>query len=67
MRHQARKAQEMAQNYAPIDENADARIKQEALDERTSIKKTSEKMGLAIHEVLVFHRNVDDTERNHLR
>lgn len=44
----------MEENYAPVDEKADAQLRKDALDEENSINTTAEKMGLSIHEVPHF-------------
>lgn len=41
----------MAENFAPIDEVADEKVKQEAKEEERIIRRTCEELGLRIHEV----------------
>lgn len=48
---QARKAAALAQNQAPIDPGADARLEREAKGEEVSIKETCDKLGVQIHEI----------------
>ncbi|KAH7916043.1 hypothetical protein BJ138DRAFT_766439 [Hygrophoropsis aurantiaca] len=48
---QARKAAALAQNYAPSDPEADARLEKEAKQEEISIKRTCDEMGVQIHEI----------------
>ncbi|KIK40502.1 hypothetical protein CY34DRAFT_87209 [Suillus luteus UH-Slu-Lm8-n1] len=48
---QARKAAALAQNQAPIDPEADARLEREAKGEEVSIKETCDKLGVQIHEI----------------
>jgi OTU domain-containing protein 6 len=49
--HQTRKAAALAQNHAPTDADADARLEREAKEEEMSIKETCDKLGVQIHEV----------------
>lgn len=48
---QARKAAALAQNQAPIDPEADARLESEAKREEVSIKETCDKLGVQMHEI----------------
>lgn len=48
---QARKAAVLAQNHAPIDLEADARLAREAKEEEVSIKETCDKLGVQTHEI----------------
>lgn len=48
---QARKAAALAQNQAPIDPEADARLESEAKREEISIKETCDKLGVQMHEI----------------
>lgn len=48
---QAKKAAALAQNYAPIDPEADARLGREAKEEEISIKETCDKLGVQMHEI----------------
>ncbi|OJA21594.1 hypothetical protein AZE42_01685 [Rhizopogon vesiculosus] len=48
---QARKAAALAQNQAPTDRDADARLEREAKEEDASIKETCDKLGVQIHEI----------------
>ena len=48
---QARKAAVLAENFAPVDEVADERLKQEAKEEERNIKRICEELGVRIHEV----------------
>ncbi|KAG1827357.1 OTU-domain-containing protein [Suillus subaureus] len=50
-RQQAKKAAALAQNYAPIDPEADARLGREAKEEEISIKETCDKLGVQMHEI----------------
>jgi hypothetical protein len=48
---QARKAAALAENFAPVDEVADEKLKQEAKEEERNIKRICEELGVRIHEV----------------
>ncbi|KAI0831231.1 cysteine proteinase [Trametes gibbosa] len=48
---QARKAAALAETYAPTDTAADARLEREAKEEEEQITKTSDELGLMIHEI----------------
>jgi len=48
---QARKAAALAENFAPIDEVADDKLKREAKEEERIIRRTCEELGLRIHEI----------------
>jgi len=48
---QARKAAAHAENYAPVDEEADERLRQDAKEEERSIKRTCEELGVRIHQI----------------
>lgn len=48
---QAKKAAALAQNNAPIDPEADARLEREAKEEEVSIKETCDKLGVQIYEI----------------
>jgi OTU domain-containing protein 6 len=48
---QARKAAALAEHFSPVDEEADARLKQETKDEEKSIKRTCDELGVRIHEI----------------
>ncbi|KAG2106823.1 uncharacterized protein F5147DRAFT_700249 [Suillus discolor] len=53
-RHEARQAKKvaaLAQNHAPIDPVADARLEREAKEEEVSIKETCDKLGVQTHEI----------------
>ena len=51
MELQARKAAVLADNYAPNDPEADARIERQAKEEEANIKRMCEELGLTMHEV----------------
>ena len=53
---QARKAAALAENFSPVDEAADERLKQEAKEEERNIKRTCEELGVRIHEVGITYR-----------
>jgi OTU domain-containing protein 6 len=55
---QARKAAALAENFSPVDEVADEKLKQEAKEEERNIKRTCEELGVRIHEVEIFYRSV---------
>jgi OTU domain-containing protein 6 len=48
---QARKAAALAENFSPVDEVADEKLKQEAKEEERNIKRICEELGVRIHEV----------------
>jgi OTU domain-containing protein 6 len=48
---QARKAAAFAENFSPVDEVADEKLKQEAREEERNIKHICEELGVRIHEV----------------
>ncbi|KAG2157058.1 hypothetical protein DEU56DRAFT_762857 [Suillus clintonianus] len=48
---QARKAEALAKNHAPIDPEADSRLEKEAKEEEISIKETCDKLGVQTHEI----------------
>ncbi|KAH7930819.1 cysteine proteinase [Leucogyrophana mollusca] len=53
-RHQARQARKVAaraQNYAPSDPEADARLEREAKQEEISIRRTCDELGVQLHEI----------------
>ncbi|KAH9854159.1 cysteine proteinase [Lenzites betulinus] len=51
MARQARKAAVLAETYAPTDTAADARLEREAKEEEEQIKKTSDELGLIMHQI----------------
>jgi len=48
---QARKAAALAEHFSPVDEEGDARLRQEAKNEEKSIKRTCDELGVRIHEI----------------
>jgi OTU domain-containing protein 6 len=44
----------LAENFTPVDEEADEKLRRQAKDEERIIKRTCEELGVRIHEVNVF-------------
>lgn len=51
IREQARKAAALAEQYAPSDPEADARLQKQAEEEEKTIKRTCDELGVEIFEV----------------